>query len=95
MTTYPGASLDDLLVRQTALSIILQGLLDTMIAKALLTSMDVVAIRRYALDLSQDMLDIADTNTRAAGIRIGEEVEAFLRVVVTLPLNPGDNDDIL
>lgn len=88
MTTYPGASLDNLLIRQTALSVILQGLMDTMIAKDLLTPKDVVAIRRYAMNLSRDMLDVADAQTRAAGVKIGEEVEAFLRVLVGLPLDP-------
>ena len=94
MTTYPGASLDNLLVRQTALSVILQGLMDTMIAKDLLTPNDIVAIRRYAMQLSRDMLDVADAQTRAAGIKIGEEVEAFLRVLVGLPLDPNEDEGL-
>jgi hypothetical protein len=94
MTTYPGASLDNLLVRQTALSVVLQGLMDTMIAKDLLTPKDVVAIRRYAMALSQDMLDVADAQTRAAGIKVGEEVEAFLRVLVGMPLDPNEDEGL-
>ncbi|MGI4797807.1 MAG: hypothetical protein ACRYG8_27920 [Janthinobacterium lividum] len=94
MKTYPGAYLENLLIRQTALSVILQGLMDTMIAKGLLNSDDIVVIRRYAMDLSRDMLDVVDAKTRAAGIKIGEEVEVFLRVLVGLPLDPNEDEGL-
>ena len=95
MMTYPGVSLDNLLIRQTALSVVLQGLMNTMIAKGFLTSNDIVAIHNYAMDLSRDMLDVADAQVRAAGVRIGEEVEAFLKVIVNLPLESGEDEEVL
>ncbi|MGI4797418.1 MAG: hypothetical protein ACRYG8_25905 [Janthinobacterium lividum] len=84
--------MDNLLIRQAALSVIMQGLMETMITKNLLTPKDLVAVRRYAMNLSRDMLDMADAHTRAAGVIIGEEVEAFLQVLTGLSLDPNEDE---
>jgi hypothetical protein len=78
----PGASLENLLLRHSALSVIVQGLMDTLLTKGLLDQTDILAVRRYAMDLSRDLLDASSAEARAAGVRLGEEVEAFLHVVV-------------
>ncbi len=80
--------LDRLLIRQASLSVILHGLIDRMIAKDLLTSFDITTIRRYALDMTTDLQNAAGAEVRATGIRIAEEAEAFLKVVVRMPVDP-------
>ena len=88
----PPFDLDGLLIRQASLSVILHGLMDRMIAKDLLTGHDIAAIRRYALDMAIDLQNAAGAEARATGIRIAEEVEAFLRVVVGLRADLNENE---
>ncbi len=85
MMLESSQDLDSLLIRQASLSVVLHGLMDRMIAKDLLKSSDIAAIRRYALDMTTDLQNAAGAETRATGIRIAEEVEAFLSVVVRMP----------
>ena len=91
----PSPDFDTLLIRQASLSIILHGLLDRMIVKRLLTGSDIAAIRRYALDMTTDLQNAAGAEARATGIRIAEEVEAFLRVVVGRPADPDKDQRIM
>lgn len=81
MTLPTGGDLDAFKVRQAAMSIVIHGLMDRMIAKGLLDGPDIDAIRSYALDMARDLQDAAGTQERAFGIRLGEEVEAFLGVL--------------
>ena len=68
--------------------------MDRMIAKDLLTGSDMAAIRHYALDMTTDLQNAAGGQARATGVRIAEEVEAFLRVVVGLPADPNKDEEI-
>ena len=90
----PSHDIDNLLIRQASLSVILHGLIDRMIARNLLERSDIIAIRRYALDMTNDLQNAAGKQARATGIRIAEEVEAFLKVVVRLPTDPNDDEGI-
>ena len=96
VVTMPGPppDLDGLLIRQASLSVVLHGLMDQMIAKDLLTGSDIAAIRHYAMDMTTDLQNAASGQARATGIRIAEEVEAFLRVVVGLPADPNKDEGI-
>ena len=89
----PSPDLDSLLIRQASLSVILHGLMDRMIAKDLLTDSDIAIIRRYALDMTTDLQNAARGQARATGIRIAEEVEGFLKVVVGLPADPQEDEE--
>lgn len=91
----PFPNLDTLLIRQASLSVILHGLMDRMIVKDLLTGSDIAAIRCYALDMTTDLQNAAGVEARATGIRIAEEVEAFLRVVVRMPADPDKDEELL
>ena len=82
MSNVEHPNLETLLLRQASLSVILHGLITRMVDKGLLAEADIVAIRRFALDMAYDLQDAAGPQTRAAGIRIAEEVEAFLTVLV-------------
>ena len=84
--------LESILIRQASLSVILHGLMDRMIARDLLTGADIAAIRRYALDMANDLQDAAGAQARAIGIRVAEEVEAFLGVVVGLPADLNEDE---
>ena len=88
----PSHDLEGILIRQASLSVVLHGLMDRMIAKDLLTGSDIAAIRRYALDMATDLQNAAGGQARARGIRIAEEVEAFLRVVIGLPADPNEDE---
>lgn len=88
----PSHELHTLLIRQASLSVVLHGLIDCMITRNLLTTSDLATIRRYALHMTTDLQNAAGTEARATGIRIAEEVEAFLSVVVRMYGDP--NDDI-
>ncbi len=90
----PSHELDNLLIRQASLSVVLHGLMDRMIARDLLTISDMATIRRYALDMTTDLQNAAGAEARATGIRIAEEVEAFLRVVVGMYANPNEDTGI-
>ena len=68
--------------------------MDRMILKDLLTGSDIAAIRRYALDMTTDLQSAAGAEARAAGIRIAEEVEAFLRVVVGRPADSNEDEGL-
>ena len=90
----PSPDLDTLLIRQASLSVVLHGLMDRMIVKDFLTGSDIAAIRRYALNMTNDLQNAAGAEARATGIRIAEEVEAFLRVVVGMPADPNEDEGI-
>ncbi len=90
----PSHELDTLLIRQASLSVVLHGLMDRMIARDLLTISDMVTIRRYALDMTTDLQNAAGAEARATGIRIAEEVEAFLGVVVGMYADPNEDKGI-
>ena len=92
MSNAQSSDLETLLVRQTGLSVILHGLLDRMVTKGLLDGSDIAAVRHYALDMTIDLQNAAGSQARAAGIRIGEEVEAFLDVIVVGP-RANDNEE--
>ena len=89
----PSSDLNNLLVRQASLSVVLHGLIDCMIARNLLTYSDIAAIRRYALDMTIDLQKATGTEAKATGIRIAEEVEAFLRVIVDLHADPNEDEE--
>ena len=81
----PGNSdIETVLIRQASLSVIIHGLIDCMVAKSLLDESDLTAIRCYALNMATDLQNAAGSEARAAGIRIAEEVESFLKVVTTI-----------
>ncbi len=88
----PSLDLEGILIRQASLSVVLHGLMDRMIGRELLRASDIFAIRRYALDMTNDLQNAAGAQARATGIRIAEEVEAFLRVVVGPPADPNGDE---
>lgn len=65
-----------------------------MIAKDVLTISDMATIRRYALDMTSDLQKAAGAEAMATGIRIAEEVEAFLRVMVGVYADPNEDTGI-
>ena len=67
-------------IRQASLSVILHGIIDCMVARGIFNASDIATIRRYALDMATDLQNAAGSEARAAGIRIAEEVEAFIKV---------------
>lgn len=88
----PSHDLEGIIIRQASLSVVLHGLMDRMIARELLRASDISAIRRYALDMTNDLQNAAGAQARATGIRIAEEVEAFLGVVVGPPADPNGDE---
>ena len=92
MSGSENSDLETISIRQAGLSIILHGLIDRMIARNLFTGADIAAIHRYALDMTVDLQNAAGPEARAAGVRIAEEVEAFLKVI-SIPPEDADNEE--
>ena len=79
MSNVEHPDFETLLLRQASLSVILHGLITRMMDKGLLAEADIAVIRSFALDMTHDLQNAAGQQARATGIRIAEEVEAFLR----------------
>ena len=86
----PGADPERMLARLTALGLIMQGLLERLILSGKMDASDLDGIRRFALDLTDDLKAHSGTDAQIGGARTEEEINAFFEVV---GYPPEGNDD--
>jgi hypothetical protein len=70
-----------MLARMTALSLVVQGLLERMILSGQLEPPDLGRIKQFALDLTSDLRAHSATGPQVAAERIEHEVHAFFEAM--------------
>ena len=79
--TSPGADPERMLARLTALSLVVQGLLERLILNGTLELVDLDGIRKFALDLTSDLQAHSATDAQVGGARTAAEVDAFFEAM--------------
>ena len=81
---FPGAELDNLLVRTTVVSLALQTLVGRLVAKGTLDKTDLMAMRDTGLQLAAGLQAHGGTGPQIGGARLDGEVAAWWEVADSL-----------
>lgn len=79
----PGADPEQLLIRQTTLSLVLMALLERLLLAGTINHHDLADIRQYALNLAEDFKAFPATGPQVAGDRLARGITRFFQVFDT------------
>jgi hypothetical protein len=74
---WPGTQPEELLVRVTTVSVVVQSLLGLMMRSGTIDANALVDMRRFALGIADDLEAIGATSSQVAGARLREDVRNF------------------
>ena len=73
----PGADLEQLLVRQTVISLALQALIERLVTSGQLKPVDLTVMREFGLQLAEDLRAHGGSGAQIGGDRVEAEIRAW------------------